>query len=1186
MAWGQISLLNEAFGKGLWLTFLSCIPLVMAMLGEERLLSIGRQVLAMVEIMAEKAKAWEKKSKAKTQDTAKSIPVAASGIQENVGREKLPSEPVVSEEKVKNAGWKNPLRFVPDPLAALKNKELKIPRQAPLILGILLILAAQPFLFTEEFFFAIALVLPGLLLFVSYFIKRGPFFVIRRLDVAAKTALLGLPGTLLIVIGNILLVKYVQLYWQKELLGLSCNALGILMLLWLMPAKFDDPDQGPGNPWDDYADEAKSLWGLLGKGLLAVGAMALFYLARHFAGSQKLWHALWSTLAGLALIQLSFPWKLAGAREPKPLVLPLKLLLNLARLVAFVLAIWFAFHGQKLMAGGQIMPALFKFVLATAALVLAIREPEPGREDLFKEAPLKWYWELMGLVIVMGLAIWLRTHLLNIIPYGIEGDEAAGHVNANELFKGPNFSIIAHPAGQAVFYLAHLRLSELLFGLNNLGIKFHALYYGVLDILALFLFARMLYGPRTALLTSLLLALSRWHIHFSRFGYGNTLLILLLMLGFYFFLKALKTRRKWYFVLAGMGWSYALQTEVSARLLPIICLVIMGYLMVRQRHFLTRNWKPLLALFLGVWLVGSGMLILFGKSSTALLGRAESVSIFSQDPNAPTRNIAAGLIGSIKSSLTMLNYRGDFRTRHNGGLSGEPQLDFWTGLLFMLGFGFSVYYWKRLRYFVPLVWFFGFMCASIFAIEAPQAHRAFGIVPAVFLMIGAFLDRSRRLLQETLGRVGLWLGVAAMIVLLVVIGRINYKKYFDTWPGFDTNCTAAAKFIGRVHPQAENYVMSAYLWQGHPPFLLYAGKASAAFYYASSEVVPVTKDTKRDILYTAILEYGPIIDTIKLFYPKGEYKEEVHPKYGLQFRSWFVKNKDMMATRGLTARYYSNLNWQGQPAVVRKDEKLDMALGGKTWPLAGKGSVSWKGTVFVPHEGYYKIYLFATDSLEVTIGKNSFRASGSKTDERKVWLSGGLNKLTARAIRRSAQSRIVLSWSCDQAADYYLYKDKHQQAFAEEPIPENYYFTYKEPLGLLGTFYNSNNWTGDIFQERVEPVLLFGWMGRPCGFSPPLSAEWRGTIIIDEPGDYKFNLDCGGFGEVKVAGSVVWQRGTPPEHYPLAQVKNKAISLEKGRYPVQVRWIWQNTSIFKFWWTTPEGKHKIVPASVLRPAEK
>lgn len=1178
---GQVLLLSERLSAGSAVTLCALVPLGLALLGNARLTAWVQTLRSAGTALAQRLSALDRPS---VRPPDRPVPRGQNGP---VAAVVAPSDRAASPRPWSGAGVQGLLNVL---TRRFSGREVKISRTVLLVTGGALLLSAQPFLLTENFLLGFALALPALVLLVIALVHPAPEYSLGPLDQLLKGVLLGLPGAVLIILGGMILWKHVLLDHRMEILGLALTAAGVFLILALLPNSLPDPEGKGRDPLDLPAGAVR--WPLnwpVRLALVVIGAV-LLYLCSTAARTGHSTQALLMGLAGVGAVLWSFPWmrtRNAVAASSEPGVL-LTWAVRVGRVLAFVVAVYLGVRAQVLFQANQLMPALLHGLAAGLVLALAFREPRGDRADPLRERPLAWYWEAMGVVLLLAAAIWLREFRIEQIPYGIEGDEAGAIINAREIFVGARHSIVAHFAGQPVFYLAPLKLAHQLFGLSNFGIKFMAMVYGVLSILAIYLLARLMFGPRTALAVAALMTFSRWHIHFSRFGYGNTLLILTLTLGFYFLLNALRTRRKWQFVLAGMSWSLALQTEVAARLLPLICFALLGFLVFSQRRFFRRNWRPLLALLLGAWLTGSAICMLYARSSTALMGRAASVSIFSNDPNAP-RDVSAGIIDSIKGSLTMLNWRGDSRSRHNGGMVAEPMLDLYSGLLFLLGFTYSLFYWKRFRYYLLFMWFFGFMSASVFAIEAPQAHRAFGILPAVFLFAGVFIDRARRLLTETFGRPGTWVWGAASLLLFVPIGTVNYQKYFDTQPAFDSNCCEHAKYIESLGPNWVHYIMTAYLWQGHPPFMAFAPNITGRFFYSAGDVVPSYVPLEKNVCYSFVFEYGDLLPTIKYFYPKGEYREVSHPKYGTMFTAWEVAYEDILATRGLIGRYYANPDWAGAPALTRRDPTCTLTWDRETWPLKGPGSVAWEGTVLLPHRGRYEFALAADDETEVRLGAGRvLRSSGGREDRLTAQLAGGLHRLRIKARHLTPNGKIRFLWSCStSAASYYLpFKDPHGEPFAWEPVPPNRLFTYLEPKGLLETYYASASWSGEPLKQDVQPALVFAHMGVPYGFSYPCTVEYLGWLQIDRAGAYPFQVETPGYGEVRIDDRLVVRQNMLPPGYADPGAPVNPISLSPGRHRIRVRWYVQNGSNFKLWWTPPGGTRAIVPASVLSPLEE
>ncbi len=167
------------------------------------------------------------------------------------------------------------------------------------------------------------------------------------------------------------------------------------------------------------------------------------------------------------------------------------------------------------------------------------------------------------------------------------------------------------------------------FGLNEFSVRFPGAMLGVLTVLAIYFLIKEL-GKSLhtnyellATVASFLLAISPWHIHFSRGGWEVNAATCFIVLGLYFFIKALKDKN--YFALSILAFVASLYTYHAARIIvPLLGLSLL--VIYRKTLFLKENVKlfagsVVLALVLLVPLVHDFM----GQAGQA---RAAGVSIF------------------------------------------------------------------------------------------------------------------------------------------------------------------------------------------------------------------------------------------------------------------------------------------------------------------------------------------------------------------------------------------------------------------------------------------------------------------------------------------------------------------------------------------------------------------------------
>src|SRR4051794_32201702 len=145
-------------------------------------------------------------------------------------------------------------------------------------------------------------------------------------------------------------------------------------------------------------------------------------------------------------------------------------------------------------------------------------------------------WILFALIVV-GLA--LRLWALGSVPPGLDSDEASIGYNAYSLLQtGRDEYGVPLPLAFRAFgeykrpaYIYATVPSVAAFGLTPFAVRFPAAVFGALSIPALYAAAfRLLRSRRAALCAAGMLAISPWHLQFSR-GAREVSLMLLALLG-------------------------------------------------------------------------------------------------------------------------------------------------------------------------------------------------------------------------------------------------------------------------------------------------------------------------------------------------------------------------------------------------------------------------------------------------------------------------------------------------------------------------------------------------------------------------------------------------------------------------------------------------------------------------------
>jgi len=592
---GQVQIFSSKILLGAQLSILGGLIIIIPWLAGAQLIKLFNLFAAVIQKLIETSKTKNEIPKEPTAEGEQSIEITPEPYQGEALR--VIDEPMTPLPPVVSA-WQKKLEA-----------HLSISKKQMIILGIAFFVISQPLLMMEKYLLAMLFILPSVVLLgKSLFLKKDYVWSIEIKTLLLNGGLL-IPGLAMIIAGNIILLNIIKLGNSWEAAGLGLNGLGIFLLYFLFPRKLEDPEPTIGNVLECHDGHARTAKGVALKILFVILAVSLFFILRINAGQLPINYQIILVFAMLGFLFLSFPWKFQAKEKPDEDHYNKNILFKLIRLAAFVGALYLGYRGQQLIGHEQLYPGLYRYFWAGLALLVAFKEPSMGRSvDPSPDKSLKWYWEFLVLVMIMAVGTWIRFHMLDSIPYGVECDEAgSGWAAMQALYEKLPSLITAKEGGRPLFMLMPKVISFKLFGVNSFSLKFMSAIWGVLGVTALYFMARHMFGIKAAMGAAALLSLSRIQIHFSRYGWSNTLMILILTMGFYFLIKGLEQRKKIYFFLSGILMSFCVQTETAARLVPLICGGLLIYLWLTQRQFIRRNWKPVMVMMLGVWLAGAGI---------------------------------------------------------------------------------------------------------------------------------------------------------------------------------------------------------------------------------------------------------------------------------------------------------------------------------------------------------------------------------------------------------------------------------------------------------------------------------------------------------------------------------------------------------------------------------------------------
>ncbi len=162
---------------------------------------------------------------------------------------------------------------------------------------------------------------------------------------------------------------------------------------------------------------------------------------------------------------------------------------------------------------------------------------------------IKGNFTVVSFALIVVIAFAVRFYHIGGNPNGLQVDEASIAFDAylvastGQDEKGVVWPLYPqsswNPKHPVYFYASMVSVS--LFGLNETAARIPSVFFGLLAVTGAFLLARELFGDdRIALMSALLLAVSPWHVHFSRFAIEAVALPAVFTFGLLLIIKGLK----------------------------------------------------------------------------------------------------------------------------------------------------------------------------------------------------------------------------------------------------------------------------------------------------------------------------------------------------------------------------------------------------------------------------------------------------------------------------------------------------------------------------------------------------------------------------------------------------------------------------------------------------------------------
>jgi len=817
------------------------------------------------------------------------------------------------------------------------------------------------------------------------------------------------------------------------------------------------------------------------------------------------------------------------------------------------------------------IPTFFGTILWLASLVsfiLAFIGQTDTETVEGQEALQRWELVVLGFVVVVGFL--LRCYNLEFLPPSLHGDEAEFGLQAIEILDGQVDGLFTvgwldFPMLSFAIYALSLRL----FGISISGLRMASAIFGTLSLVPFYFLVRLLFRRQTALISTVLLTVSHWYVHFSRLALNNILTPLFELLAFYFLLKGLRYRKELDFVWSGLAIGFGLYTYHASRLVPL-------YRLITEKDFLRSHYRGIAIMITAAIFAFAPLGLYFIEHSREFMSRGKGVFIFNSRNLAHlshsyhTRDPLQVLGIQTWRTLAVFNYWGD-TSGHYG--FREPILDFYTSVFFVLGLAYSLSQWRRWKHFFLHLWFWSnVVTGGILTIDAPFTPRLAGLVPVLFIFAGLALDKTREQLSQAFRPKGKHYFASVTALTLLLIAYTNGDAYLNRYIGKQkpmSTSTELARYIHSLGPEYRIYLLGTpHLYFGFSAIQFIAQGSEGMDVHNVADEVPIRSEIEKEAVFILLPSHLDALSFIRHYYPNGILEEYRHMYGYLMFASYRVSREEIRERQGLVGRYYRGESWQGKPQLIRSGSMVEAGLPGSSSgssPLSYPFSVVWEGTIFLPKHGRYALGLDSSTRARLFLDGQLLIEGVASYVEGEAMLSAGPHAIEVWFVQKTADDRVALYWTPPDGG--------------KEIVPRYVLFGDSEIHGLLGSYHVNEGEDLIPFLERLDPILAFRNLEGP---GPDLSVKWEGCIRVPRFGRYTFETYSWDSSRVYLDGQLVVDNG----HQGRDVRASGSIELDQGYHDLRVQGEFlSGWRLLELRWAPPGEELQLVPSKVLTPPD-
>lgn len=420
------------------------------------------------------------------------------------------------------------------------------------------------------------------------------------------------------------------------------------------------------------------------------------------------------------------------------------------------------------------------------------------------------------LLIIFLLGFLLRVLFINKIRQGLFHDEITIGYDAYSLLLtgkdiyGEKLPILFQSGEYRPPLNSYLLTVFIYFlGLNNFSVRFFYALISSLTVLLIFVFAKKLFNTKIALLSSFLLAISPWHIRFSRRAHEATLGLFFLILALIFFIKYLRNKNFWQFFLSNLFFCLTIFSYFTYYLFTPLFLFIIIFLF--RKEIIARKIN-IAAGFL--WFL-SFLIMLYAFRTQNAFFRFKNITSLKRDINSNT------IIKIVKDYVSVFSPKFLFLNKNSPRIPGGPTKKAPTYkqdlCFFIIGFFWLLRSRKKRIKKILFSWLFLAPFPSSL-VGFPESQRALTILPCFIIIVSCGLVNLYEWIVKSIGRkkginvVKLLIPIFLSIYLIELSFFVQYyvNEFQKEYPGlWGRNWYIAREFLAE-HKDKEIFITDSF----------------------------------------------------------------------------------------------------------------------------------------------------------------------------------------------------------------------------------------------------------------------------------------------------------------------------------------------------------------------------------------